>query len=247
MKNIPHFITRLGFTAVVAGALCVANTASAQSKAAEPPDDAPPVAKTSMAPVGAKPSKAELEKQKADQGEQEDTTTTSTTAGTSKAKGAAAGNTGQLNDSDRQFLMMAAKDGMKEVHMGQMAVQQGQSDEVKKLGNRIAQDHTKANQQLMAIAAKKGIKPDTSHKMAKMSKRDMANFDQAWLGMMINDHQKDIALFERQAQNGSDPDLRNFAKKTVPVLKKHLQMVQAAQKKMGSTATAPNTQTRSSR
>ena len=67
-----------------------------------------------------------------------------------------------------------------------------------------------------------------------MSKRDMANFDQAWLGMMVNDHQKDIAAFQRQAQQGADADLKNFAKKTLPVLQKHLKMVQAAQKKMGS-------------
>lgn len=246
MKNRISFISRVSAVAVIAGFVCAPAGAFAQAKAADAPEDAPPVQKTSMAPVGAKPSKAELEKQKAAGGAQESTTTT-TSASPAKTKAGttsttAPGNSGQLNDIDRQFMMMAAKDGMKEVHMGQMAAQQGQSAEIKKLGTRIAADHTKANQQLMAIAAKKGIKPDTSHKMDKMSKKDMANFDQAWLGMMVNDHQKDIALFERQAQNGSDPDLRNFAKKTAPVLRKHLQMVQAAQKKMGSGATAPNTQ-----
>jgi putative membrane protein len=149
------------------------------------------------------------------------------------------GAAGQMSDVDRQFINMAAKDGMKEVHMGQMAAQQGQSPEVKKLGQMIAADHTKANQQLMALAAKKGIKPDTRSKEHSMSKRDMKNFDQAWIGMMINDHQKDIAAYQRASQQAGDPEVRAFAKKTLPVLQKHLKAVQAAQKKMGSGGTNP--------
>ncbi|MDQ3625537.1 MAG: DUF4142 domain-containing protein, partial [Verrucomicrobiota bacterium] len=63
--------------------------------------------------------------------------------------------------------------------------------------------------------------------------------DQAWIGMMINDHQKDIAVYQRQVQQGADPELKAFAKKTLPVLQKHLKMVQQAQKKMGSGGTNP--------
>ena len=248
MKNQFSSVKQLASVAITAGILCFGSSANGQESttyAPDPPDRAGDESKVtaaedtapkpskvgSMAPVGQKPSKAELEKQKA-AGGGTPTTTKPAAGGTG---------TGALADTDRQFLMMAAKDGMKEVHMGQMAAQQGQSAEVKKLGQQIAADHTKANQQLMAIAAKKGIKPDTGHKMEKMSKKDMANFDQAWIGMMINDHQKDIAAFQRQAQNGTDPDLKNFAKKTLPVLQKHLKMVQQAQQKMGSGGTAPNT------
>ena len=227
MKN-SRFLIRFSALAVALGSLCLTESINAQSKAPEPPEDAPPVAKGSMAPVGAKPSKAELEKQKAAQG------TTTTTA----AKPGAAAPAGALSAADRQFMMNAGKDGMKEVHMGQMAVQQGQSAEVKKLGSTIVSDHTKANNELMEIATKRGVKLDQRHKMDKMSKKDMENFDQAWLGMMVNDHQKDIATFQQQAQQGTDPELKAFAKKTLPVLQKHLKLVQAAQKKMGSTANA---------
>jgi putative membrane protein len=214
--------------------VCFVASANAQSAAPEPTVE--PARVGSMSAVGAKPRKSEKEKQAdADAAAQASTTASpagATTTSTTKAAG-------QMSDVDRQFMMMAAKDGMKEVHMGQMAAQQGQSDTVKKLGQMIAADHTKANQQLMAIAAKKGVKPDTRHKMDKMSKRDMANFDQAWIGMMVNDHQKDIAAYQRQAQQGADADLKAYAKKTLPVLQKHLKMVQAAQKKMGSGATNP--------
>ena len=249
MKNQLSLVKHVAALAVAGGILCISSAVYAQESTTYAPDPAdsseqqrtatstdetaPKPGKVgSMAPVGTKPSKAELEKQKAAGGST--ATTTKTNANT-----AAAGGAGQLSETDRTFLMMAGKDGMKEVHMGQMAAKEGQSAEVKKMGSQIAADHTKANQQLMAIAEKKGVKLDTKHKMPKMSKTDMANFDQAWIGMMINDHQKDIAVYQRQGQQGADPELKAFAKKTLPVLQKHLKMVQQAQKKMGSGGTNP--------
>ncbi len=239
MKMPFKLVSRFAAATFTAGVLCVGSVAFAQEGSyapdkADPPsvdqkktapaaaaaeDTAPKPGKVgSMAPVGLKPSKAELAKQKEAAG--------SNPSATTQMAGAA------MADTDRQFIQMAGKDGMKEVHMGQMAVQQGQSDEVKKLGSKIVTDHTKANNQLMAIAEKKGMKLDLRHKMDKMSKKDMENFDQAWLAMMVNDHNKDIAAYDKQAKMGADPELKAYAKKTLPVLQSHLKMVKAAQSKM---------------
>ena len=231
---------QLAAVAVTGGLVCFASHANGQSAGPEPTIE--PTRVGSMSSVGQKPRKSDKEKQADADAQKAGTTTTSQTAGgasTTAASNAAPGAAGQMSDVDRQFINMAAKDGMKEVRMGQMAAQQGQSPEVKKLGQMIAADHTKANQQLMALAAKKGIKPDTRSKEHSMSKRDMKNFDQAWIGMMINDHQKDIAAYQRASQQAGDPEVRAFAKKTLPVLQKHLKAVQAAQKKMGSGGTNP--------
>ena len=241
MKNQLSLVKQLAAVAVVTtGMACFASQATAQSAA--PEATIAPDRVGSMGSVGQKPRKADKEKQadaNADAQKAGTTTTSQTKGGATTGGPNAQAGAGQMSDADRQFMMTAAKDGMKEVHMGQMAAQQGQSDTVKKLGQQIAADHTKANQQLMAIAAKKGVKPDTRATEHGMSKRDMKNFDQAWIGMMINDHQKDIGLYQRQAQNGADPDLKAYARKTLPVLQKHLKLVQAAQKKMGSGATNP--------
>jgi len=225
MKKQLSLVKQFASVAIAGGMVCFASTASAQTAAPDPTIE--PSRVGSMSAVGQKPRKADAQK-------------TDTTASSSPSAAGTQEGAGQMSAADRQFMMMAAKDGMKEVQMGQMAAKEGQSAEVKKMGSQIAADHTKANQQLMAIATKKGIKLPTDQKMDKMSKKDMANFDQAWLGMMINDHQKDIAVYQRQAQQGTDPELKAFAKKTTPVLQKHLKMVQAAQKKMGSGATAPD-------
>ena len=145
-------MARLSAVAVIAVGLCTPSVARAQAAAANAETKPEPTKVGSMAPVGTKPSKAEREKMEASGGQP------STMTPTPAASGAQAGAAGQLSDTDRQFMLMAAKDGMKEVHMGQMAAQQGQSDTIKKLGQMIAADHTKANQQLMAIATKKGVK-----------------------------------------------------------------------------------------
>lgn len=117
-----------------------------------------------------------------------------------------------------------------EVHMGQMAEKMGQSSEVKKLGSRMVADHTKANNQLMALATARGVKLDTRHNMSKM---DQANFDQMWLNQMVKDHEKTIAAFQTEAKGGADPELKSFASKTLPTLQKHLELVKAAQGKVG--------------
>lgn len=218
MKKQLTLVKHLAAVAVTGSMVCFVST-SAQGQAAAPEPTVEPTRVGSMSAVGSKPRKGDRDKQQA----------AATPAG--QTAGAA-----QLSEADRAFVMQAAKDGMKEVHMGQMAEQQGQSDTVKKLGRQIAADHQKANQQLMALAAKKGVKADTRAPKHKMSKREMENFDQAWVGMMIADHQKDIAAFQRQAQQGADPELKEFATKTLPVLQKHLKMVQQAQQKMGSGA-----------
>jgi len=49
------------------------------------------------------------------------------------------------SDSDRQFLLHAASSGMAEVQLGQLAAERAASAEVKQFGQRMVDDHTKAN------------------------------------------------------------------------------------------------------
>ena len=207
MKNKSDLILRSALAATVASLLCLAGNAGAQSPT---PEDTAASAETSKA---AKTTKSEK-------------TTSSKTQSASESTKASAG---QLASKDRDFMMTAAKGGMMEVHMGQMAEKQGQSAEVKKLGKQMVADHTKANNQLMSLAATKGVKLDTRHKMDKISGD---RFDEQWLTQMVSDHQKTITAFETEAKSGSDAEVKSWASKTLPTLKKHLKMVQDAQGKM---------------
>jgi putative membrane protein len=135
-----------------------------------------------------------------------------------------------LSAKDKSFMKEAAQGGMMEVEMGKMAQEKGKSSDVKKIGSTMVADHTKANNELMGIAKKKGV--DLSKEKPSMKKLDDANFDKEYIDAMVKDHEKDLAAFQSQAKNGSDADVKAFAAKTSAVIQKHLNMVKAAQAKM---------------
>ncbi|HJQ68907.1 MAG TPA: DUF4142 domain-containing protein [Blastocatellia bacterium] len=71
---------------------------------------------------------------------------------------------GALNASEKKFITDTAHNGMNEVEMAKLAVTKAASDEVKQYAQRLVDDHTKANDALMALASQKGV--TISHDMA---------------------------------------------------------------------------------
>ena len=135
-----------------------------------------------------------------------------------------------LSSRDKNFINQAAQVGMLEVQLGQLATQRGSTNTVKQYGQRMVNEHTQANQQLMQLATQKGVTPptnlDNQHKavMNRISNLSGANFDDAYMRVMIDSHNQAIALFQAQSQQGQDPDLKAWATKLVPNLQAHLQM-----------------------
>ena len=66
-----------------------------------------------------------------------------------------------LSASDKKFVLDAAKGGMAEVELGKLATEKAASDDVKKFGQRMVDDHTKANDQLKQVAQQEGIQLPT--------------------------------------------------------------------------------------
>src|SRR2546423_14739308 len=159
------------------------------------------------------------------QKKEESKTSPSPSASRSKSPATAA-----LSAKDKSFMKEAAQGGMMEVDMGKMAQQKGKSADVKKIGSTMVADHSKANAELMAIAKKKGV--GLSKEKAKMKHLNDANFDKDYIDAMVKDHEEDLTAFQAEAKNGSDADVKAFASKTSAVIKKHLDMVKAAQAKM---------------
>jgi len=143
---------------------------------------------------------------------------------------------------DEAFARKAAAGGQAEVELATLAQQKATNEHVKHAAQKVETDHKKANNELMAIADKKNIsidpKPTADHVKTKqrLEKLSGAEFDRAYIDVMIKDHQKDIKEFERQATNGSDPELKAFAAKTLADLKEHLKMAQDAQRGLTSTS-----------
>jgi putative membrane protein len=126
--------------------------------------------------------------------------------------------------------MEAAMGGMMEVELGRLAVERGASEGVKQFGQRMVDDHTRANQDLLQATSALGLTPpsalDPKHRamVEKMSRLSGAAFDQAYMKQMVKDHQKDVALFEREAGRGSVEALKAFAAAKLPTLREHLRM-----------------------
>jgi putative membrane protein len=131
-----------------------------------------------------------------------------------------------LSVKDKTFMKKAAKGGMMEVTMGQMAEQKAQSDDVKSFGKRMVTDHSKANDELKSIASKKGVQlPSKEHSIKWTS-------DKAYMDMMVKDHEKDLAEFKEEAASGSDPDVKKFADDTAKMVQEHLDLAKETQGKL---------------
>ncbi len=140
----------------------------------------------------------------------------------------------KLSMVDTHFIKMAAVSGMAEVNDGKLASQMGSTDTIKNIGMQMVTDHTKANDQLMALAQQKGamvpssVDPMHAEMSAKLQKLSGSAFDKQYLHTELLGHEKTIALFKTEASTGSDPDLKSFASTTLPILKQHLAMIEAA-------------------
>jgi putative membrane protein len=137
-------------------------------------------------------------------------------------------------NKDMDFAKEAAEAGVMEVKLGQLAVSKATSQEVRTLGQHMVDDHSKANNELMALASKKtmnlpsALSSDGQKAYDELNKKSGADFDKAYSEMMVKDHKKVISKFEHEAEKGDDADLKAWASKTLPTLKHHLEMSEAS-------------------
>jgi|HubBroStandDraft_5_1064220.scaffolds.fasta_scaffold204410_2 putative membrane protein len=135
---------------------------------------------------------------------------------------------GSVSASDEKFVREAAEGGMAEIALGELATEKASSDEVKKFGQRMVDDHSRAADELKEIASSKGIRvPDrlsAKDRMTKyrLSKLSGEQFDRAYMSDMVKDHTEDVADFKLESSSGTDPDVKHFAATTLPTLQDHL-------------------------
>ena len=126
--------------------------------------------------------------------------------------------------------------------MGQLATEKASNPDVKAYGQKMIDDHTKANDQLKSIAQEEGVTLPTSPNSKdqaiydRLSKLSGADFDKQYAKHMVMDHQEDVKDFKKEADTGKDEKTKSFASQTLPVLQDHLKMAQDMQSKVGSGA-----------
>jgi len=161
-----------------------------------------------------------------------------------KIDSTALGNSGQDaaikedKEYDSEFMTKAASGGILEVQLGQEVTHRATSAEAKQAAQMMVTDHTKANNELKALAAKKGITlpPALGDDQKKVFDEVLAkkgtDLDKEYVKKMVKDHQEDIKEFTDAAAKAGDPEIKALAAKTVPVLKMHLAMFEKLQSAM---------------
>lgn len=144
-------------------------------------------------------------------------------------------------DND-DFVEDASAKGVAEVEAGKLAQEKGSASDVKTFADMMVKDHMAANNKLKAIADKKNLEVSDSAELVDKAKamilelRSAKSFDQAYANNQVKAHEATIALFEEEASNGKDADLKAFTVETLPKLKDHLAHAQALAKAHGASA-----------
>ena len=168
------------------------------------------------------------------------TAVTAQSSNDSMASGNSASSTGKLAPADKQFIKKAAQGGLAEVQLGQLATEKADSPDVKQFGQKMVDDHSKANDQLKQVASNKGVTvPDKlsakdAATKARLEKLSGKAFDRAYMRDMVMDHTKDVSEFRTEAKTAKDPDVKSFASQTLPTLQDHLKQAKSIAPKAGA-------------
>ena len=134
----------------------------------------------------------------------------------------------RMDNKDANFVKEAAQGGMLEVKLGEQALQNASSPDVKRFAQRMVDEHGKANKDLMSVVGTKGVMVpkdlDAKGKemCEKLGKLKGADFDKEYMRQMVKDHEEDVAEFQKASKNLQDPDVKAWVMKTLPTVTEHL-------------------------
>lgn len=149
------------------------------------------------------------------------------------AQRAGRGTPSSVADRDAMFMRDASAGSIAEVRLGQLAMQNAASEEVKRFASSMVNDHTVADQQLRTLAERKNVdlpaKPDERHERVadRLSRLQGPEFDRQYMAEMVKDHERTVSQFQNQSSAGQDPDVKAFADKNLPILQQHLDHAKA--------------------
>jgi putative membrane protein len=129
---------------------------------------------------------------------------------------------------DARFAKAAVLGGMAEIQLGKLAGDRGSNQVIKAFAERMVVQHGAAADQLKAVAQKNnlalpaGLTSKDQQIMDRLAKLRGSAFDRAYAKNMVEDHEKDLADFQREANNGKNDDMKAFAAQSMPVIQEHL-------------------------
>jgi putative membrane protein len=136
-----------------------------------------------------------------------------------------------LTHRDKKFLISAAEAGNAEISASKIALEKSSDPAVKDFAQKMIADHTKVGDDLKKLAASKNVTVPDQPSLAQrakidiLSKRSGTSFNKHYASVIgVSAHKDAVALFEKEAANAKDADIKQFAANNLPALQGHLQM-----------------------
>ena len=131
-------------------------------------------------------------------------------------------------NSTQDFVTKVAISDMFEIQSSKLAAKRG-NENIRAFAQQMVTDHTKTTEELKSMVGKAKAKlptemdGDHKQKLAKLEKASGNDFDSMYASMQVQAHEEAVKLFEGYSSSGDDAQLKAWASKTLPALKKHLE------------------------
>ena len=132
----------------------------------------------------------------------------------------------------KMFIEDASAAGMFEVDSSKVALEKSSNEKVKEFAQQMVDDHTKANDTLMAAVSedqKQYLSSTENKKQVKdleaLNKADAKDFDKDYVKAQVKAHDEAVKLFKKYSEKGDDAELKEFATNTLPTLQHHKTMI----------------------
>lgn len=136
-----------------------------------------------------------------------------------------------VTSKDKSFMTKAAEAGNAEIAASKVALEKSSNLAVKDFAQKMIDQHGTVGDELKQLASSKDVTLPTEPSMAQRAKIAILEklsgntFDKRYASMIgVSAHEDAVKLFQKSSTSADDPDVKNFAAKTLPGLKEHLKM-----------------------
>jgi putative membrane protein len=135
-----------------------------------------------------------------------------------------------LNAIDFNFVGQANLGAPFQVGSGRLAEKKGGSAAIRDYAHLMVTSHIPVADALTAILQRKHVTPSSTllqgaydAMISTLKADDGTAFDRDYVNGQVEYQKGNAALFRQEIENGSDPELRQFANQTLPKIEDHLQ------------------------
>jgi putative membrane protein len=134
-----------------------------------------------------------------------------------------------LSTDDLRFIDEATLTAAMAIDTARLAAEASESTTVVAYARAVARDYREIGAELTSIAQSKGVQPEKrmpeAPEVSKLRSLKGAEFDRVYSQIVAVDASRlALMLFQKQASQGKDPELRAFARRNLPILQQHAEV-----------------------